>query len=671
MLSNSPLRSPSAPYPHHKGKKNKSERKKKQVSTLKNIRSLLSSTATPKASARLASRNAFTVLLNGRTSAQLAFTSFVVNMAIEMYPAMPRYNGYIALMFLWISVSIKDDWDDGNINDERSWSVGNGSRRNNQPGVMEDDGELSTMDLPKTKKTTMKRHFLIKVLSVIGLSLFLDLDWLIASETPISLLNEQSSATANIVKIAPNSISTVSSIALVSNMGLKLLILARILQSSKRGRSLLRKLWQSTRYFLPTIHVPSNTNKLRRVIERRAIALGWLHLVCSLILGMTTLITIQTLYYSNIFTAGGSTLLPLNVTMTAKAVSSFVIFLAWFRNIDGGEFLSTLGCLSSFEVGKRWYEKRKKRLRAKRGFSAPKVAFESEYFSLNMIVKVVDFVIGLLVWVGIGRANNRSQTKSVRMVIAVVTGCQLVTDVLGPVLTFLVVYFFRIWVDKSEVGEEDESSDSEDSDDSDSDDDSDSSSEDDDDDDDEDEDDDESDTSSLNDSQSAYYDQPPPSPHVQQQPYFDGAAATFRAAHDTQLQHSHYLQQRPQILDQLVSCSPRDFSRLWDSLPLHEQFECETSETPLLHTLTAHFTSNNFFVVASGVVDEGTMKFYLCAQKEGVKCLVEMTFDTARNKLNLGFKVEGGQVSLLGVFVSCMGLKNVFGDFIEKNVATR
>ena len=60
------------------------------------------------------------------------------------------------------------------------------------------------------------------------------------------------------------------------------------------------------------------------------------------------------------------------------------------------------------------------------------------------------------------------------------------------------------------------------------------------------------------------------------------------------------------------------------------------------------------------------MKFYLCAQKEGEKCYVSLTFDTARNLLNAGFKMEKGYEHFVGGVVGCLGLKSVFGEFIER-----
>ena len=88
-------------------------------------------------------------------------------------------------------------------------------------------------------------------------------------------------------------------------------------------------------------------------------ALAWLHLLAAGLLAATTIVTVQTLYYSNIFTAAGSTILPLNILMGGKAVSGLFVFLAWFRNADGGDFLNTFGCVR-FERFKKWYRRRRK-----------------------------------------------------------------------------------------------------------------------------------------------------------------------------------------------------------------------------------------------------------------------------------------------------------------------
>ena len=249
--------------------------------------------------------------------------------------------------------------------------------------------------------------------------------------------------------------------------------MVKLLGHVSSGRRIKKKIWKHLKFFLPTLKIPRDITKLRKVIEKRCIALGWLHLVCGVILGVTTIITMQTLYYSNIFTAAGSTLLPLNVLMAMKGVSSILVFMAWFRNMDGGGFLHSFGCFNKIKRFKTWYKRRRKRLYNNRTFHAPHVTIEDgDYMSMNMILKVVDFIVGILVWVSIGRANRRSQTKGVQVVIALLTTTQITTDILAPILTFTVGYFYRLYLDKSENGEEKESdssdSNSDSSDDSDS-----------------------------------------------------------------------------------------------------------------------------------------------------------------------------------------------------------
>ena len=142
--------------------------------------------------------------------------------------------------------------------------------------------------------------------------------------------------------------------------------------------------------------------------------------------------------------------------------------------------------------------------------------------------------------------------------------------------------------------------------------------------------------------------------------YEMSAAATYRDyAHQTGA-----LTNQPFILDKMVQCTPQEFSEEWTALPnTGLGFSCLTQHSPLLMEVVAHLKERGFFVIASGVVDEGTMKLYVLGQAQGVRCLLEVGFIFGEQRLSIMLRCrEEGEVN---VFVKCLNLKKLFGDFVD------
>jgi len=94
--------------------------------------------------------------------------------------------------------------------------------------------------------------------------------------------------------------------------------------------------------------------------------------------------------------------IPLTYIMLLKAVSSLFVFGSVLRNTDMGDFFKEFGCLG---LGcKGWYKQRKKRLREKRGFSAPKILVDEDYISSVRGTKLFDMAMGFWVWIGLGHS---------------------------------------------------------------------------------------------------------------------------------------------------------------------------------------------------------------------------------------------------------------------------
>ena len=138
------------------------------------------------------------LFVDSKSAAQLSALSFVVCMLSEMYPTMPKYNTYLALFFLYLTVASRDD--DENENED-----------------------MESQQQRRSKKTIEKGSFLRRFLVILGISVVVDLDWLVSMEKPISLSVDPETfmELTTVVYIAPNSISTIASIALVCNLFLK------------------------------------------------------------------------------------------------------------------------------------------------------------------------------------------------------------------------------------------------------------------------------------------------------------------------------------------------------------------------------------------------------------------------------------------------------------------
>ena len=114
-------------------------------------------------------------------------------------------------------------------------------------------------------------------------------------------------------------------------------------------------------------------------------------------------------------------------------------------------------------------------------------------------------------------------------------------------------------------------------------------------------------------------------------------------------------------LDMSVTCNPEDFSAAWKCLPEGTRISCTTEKTPLMTECHDHFESHRFFVIASGVVSDGTIKLFLVAQSEGKRCLGEVTFDPIGRELYMHIKAENA--GMIPSFVQRLYLWLLFGDF--------
>ena len=196
MMSNSPARAATNPPP---SLPTTNKPKTKSSTTLKLIKHL-NKKAKVKARTNANNNNVTHVtaaFINGKSAAQVSIVSFILSMVTELYPTMPNYNTYLALFFLYLTVSQKDT------------------------------------------KLTSQRLFLVRCALIVALSILIDLDWLISAETPSSLLIDPSTiATHQEVKISETAVSTLAHLALFVNIGAKVFIFQKLTSSSKIGKKL-------------------------------------------------------------------------------------------------------------------------------------------------------------------------------------------------------------------------------------------------------------------------------------------------------------------------------------------------------------------------------------------------------------------------------------------------
>ena len=524
----------------------------------------------------------------------------------------------------------------------------------------------------------------------------------------------------------PSNIQKICYIAISVNIILKILVVYSLTSQFKSGVALQRKLYKPLKYFMPTISMPKK-GKFKKVMWKRLVAITWIEVLSTISMGALTIIAVAGLkpYPHFINDAAG---IPLTSLMALKSLSSLFVSFSLLRNIDLGDFFKEFGCVEFFGCS-ACYKKRRKRLKEKRGFSAPKVLIDEEYITSMRATKLFDLMMGLWVWIGLGwalRLSSFRAPKPVRVILSLALVVQILSDILVPLLFIVIGWFARVdgyrrrrrvrmdgggadgldYESSSEDESGSSSSSSSSSASSSSEDDSSSGSE-------EDSSGSEDDNSDNNgnpsarasasadryklatagsaagdqrlehetyyaEDGSAYYYDPNTGQSYDDNGYYDehgqyhyyngadesryfSAAATYRgAAHDSNELEGDQAGKR---LDRAVACTPQEFSEEWDALRESHGFSCRTENTPLMAEIMALLTSNNFFVIASGVLNDGIMTLYVLGQYEGSRCLMELKFDTSCSVLTA--KLKASETDVVPVVVRNLNLKDVFGSIEE------
>ena len=231
-------------------------------------------------------------------------------------------------------------------------------------------------------------------------------------------------------------------------VGLNIFIKAGIIYSLtsqfKSGKKLQKRLWKPLKYFVPSVNMPRKA-KMKEAIAKRLMAIAWIQLlafVSMLVLAVVAGVGLKP-YPHFINDAAG---VPLTALMAFKAVTSLFTTMSLLRNTDLGDFVKEFGCIDAFGC-KRWYKHRRKRLKEKRGFSAPKVLVDDEYLSGLRGTKLFDMAIGLWVWIGLGwaiRLSSFRAPKPVRIILSLAVVVQTLSDILVPLLFLVVGWYVKV-----------------------------------------------------------------------------------------------------------------------------------------------------------------------------------------------------------------------------------
>lgn len=323
------------------------------------------------------SREISRLLVNARRGELLSLSSIVVSMVAELYPISPHYNIGLAFFSMYL---------------HNLTPVGGGGKVG---------GEGKRNKFYAEYEQPAKGYFSAFAL-VVCLSVFVDIDFLSSYQRPHNVGSDLNFNTFQ----GPSDLQNVCYVAVGINMFLKAGITYNLTSQFKSGVRLQRRLWKPLKYFVPTVNMPRKA-KIRDVIMKRLMAIAWIELISFVAMLVLSIVAAFALtpYPHFINDSAG---LPLTLLMALKAVTSLLTTMSLLKNTDLGDFVKEFGCVRVFGC-KRWYKHRKKRLKEKRGFSAPKVIVDEDYLAGLRGTKFLDMGMGLWVWIGLGWALRLSR----------------------------------------------------------------------------------------------------------------------------------------------------------------------------------------------------------------------------------------------------------------------
>jgi len=215
--------------------------------------------------------------------------------------------------------------------------------------------------------------------------------------------------------------------AIVLNIFFKCLLVYTISSmQTTSGVKLKTTIWQKAHFFcLPT--TKKLPKKLHIITQRRVFSVVWIEFF-AILLQSIVFAKIQTsMSWASQFNVDGW-FMSLKKTMLLKMLSSIIFIFSLLHNADIPDFLNEFGCMPL----KIWYKNRKRLLKRKRGFRAPKILLDDKYMRINMCTKLLDIIMGIFMWDALARAFNLLQgttPKDIRTTLTLLGITQLSTEI--------------------------------------------------------------------------------------------------------------------------------------------------------------------------------------------------------------------------------------------------
>ena len=257
-------------------------------------------------------------------------------------------------------------------------------------------------------------------------SIISDIDWLSSSYRPAPVSNHEFASVVGAIQLLP--IGHVVWFVMLLNLFIKTYLIFSSTSLTESGRKLQLDLWKRAQFFGPpcTFNAPAD---LHNVIQTRIIAIQWIQLICSIGMLIVAMVVYIQMSWSPHFNLR-SPFVPFKLLLIFKGITGMGIFFGIMRNTNVETFSSEFGCRLC--KTKNTQSKKKNGLRVK---------VDGEFICFTLCIKSVDFLVGLLIWVGliwIYNLGTSSQSKPVRTLLQFVVILQLVTDVWVVVLGFFV-----------------------------------------------------------------------------------------------------------------------------------------------------------------------------------------------------------------------------------------
>jgi hypothetical protein len=294
------------------------------------------------------------------------------------------------------------------------------------------------------KQREQPRFFYVLVCVMVLVSLYSDLDWLSASGTsqPAPLTEQDVASSLGLSEMSP--LGNMVWFIIMANCVVKLYLIFNTTRLTDVGRDQIQAaLWKRALYFCPPLSLqpPSSLSELHSTVQTRIIAIQWLQLVCSVGMLVLTLVVYIQMGWSPHFNINAP-FWPLKVTLLLKGCSGLVVFLGILRNTHFSDFIAEFGCRACRKNVRTQQQPQESIIGQKNDNQGERVKINGDFICFNLVVKGLDFFIGILVWMGLlyilQLGGKSSQPKSVSTILGWVVAFQLVTDVWVMVLGFFI-----------------------------------------------------------------------------------------------------------------------------------------------------------------------------------------------------------------------------------------